>query len=102
MHLELRPSKRGQGGFDFRLCGGHRLAIDADTLGIVGGGGLAQLDDRPIAFVHAAEEAGQPGCRADHDHQDAGGQGIERAGVPDTARMDEVPHRVHHIVGGHA
>ena len=53
---------------------------------VVGGGGEAQPHGGAVLLLAAREEAREPGGPADADRQDAGGEGVEGAGVPDAPR----------------
>src|SRR5450756_1328553 len=52
------------------------------AFGIAGGGGLSQAQQGTIGFIGIQQSHGKFGCLAETDRQQAGGEGIECAGVP--------------------
>ena len=52
------------------------------AFGIAGGGGLSQAQQGAIGFIGIQQSHRKFGCLAEADRQQAGGEGIERAGVP--------------------
>src|SRR5690606_29517859 len=71
-------------------------------LGVVGDGGLAEADGGGVLLVGTHEVGEQPGGATDAEHEDAGGHGVERAGMSDLAGAGETPDPTDDVVAGPA
>lgn len=86
----------GEGG-DFVASGGD-LAVE-----VIGVGGDAEVEGRAVLFVGGEELVAEAGVLfADEHHHDAGGEGIEGAGVADLFDAGEATEEGDEIKGGGA
>ena len=67
-------------------------------VGVVTVGRLAELDRAGIGLVGGHEPLGQLGAAAQHNDEQPGGVGIQRAAVADFLDPKLAPDGVHHIV----
>ena len=92
-------AKSGQHGIDFGLSDLDRMFGGDLAFGIAGGGGLTQAQQGAIGFVGIQQGIGKFGGFAEADRQQAGGQGIERAGVPGLFGLEQAADFLQRSVG---
>jgi diacylglycerol kinase (ATP) len=96
-----RTEKRGEGGFDGgAVRHAHPRPLLQDwcerAFGVVRRGAGAERDLGDIGLGHVLNEFGQSRCPADAEHENAGGQGIEGAGMAELrAAREPAQCRVH-------
>src|SRR5687768_11434645 len=79
------------------------LGLRLRTSGPVAGVGLkTETDDRFIFLFVLVDEPGKPRRFTYEKDHNAGSERIERAGVPDLLRFQDLAHAVHHVVRCHA
>ena len=81
---------------------GHVVGGDDRAVGVERVGLDAEHDLARVALGALADEAQQPGDRADADDEHAGGARVERAGVADAALAEAAPQHADDVVAGHA
>jgi hypothetical protein len=79
--------------------GTGRVAV---TVHVVAVGGLAEFDVALIDLVVRHELLGELGAAPEHDDEQAGGVGVERAAVADFLDAEPAADVVHHVVRGAA
>ena len=94
VRVAAATSDVGQGDLA-HVPGAHRL-----TRCVESGGGRAQHDLGLVLLSQGREEAQRPGDATEADEKDAGGIGIEGAGVPDAALTEEAATTGDDIVRG--
>ena len=90
-----------EGGLEL-LAGevGHGLFLECLAVGVLGIGDDAELHGRGVFLVLGHEQVLDFGCLADDEHEEAGGERIERAAMADLLEMKAIAHVIHDVVGG--
>jgi hypothetical protein len=78
------------------LGGAHHAAGE-----VVGGGADAESSGGQIGLGLSLDEPGQSGCPSNQHHQQPGGEGVKRSGVPGGPDPESAPHLQYHVVRGH-
>jgi hypothetical protein len=81
---------------------GHVVRGDDGAIGVEGVGLDAEHDLARVALVTVADEAHQPGHRADADDEHTGGARVERPGVADAALAEAPAQHADDVVAGDA
>ena len=92
-----------EGGFElFAGEVGHRFLLGDFSVGILRIGDGAELHGGGVFLILGHEQVLDFGRLADDEHEEAGGERVERAAVADFFEMKAVAHVVHDVVGGAA
>jgi len=95
------PGEFGKGGFDGAAFeGGDGPGLKDFAGGVLGIGGFAELEGALVLLVLGHEQILNAGGLADHEHEEAGGDGIERAAVANLALLKASTDEVDNIMGG--
>ena len=93
----------GEGGLDGgTIKGRHRFGLEDFAGGVLGVGGLTQLEGALVLLVLGHEEVLNAGGFADDQHEESGGDGIESAAVTHLALVEAAADEVDNVVGSSA
>jgi len=97
------PGEFGKGGFDGTAFQGRDgPGFEDFSGGVLGIGGFPELEGALVLLVLGHEQILDAGGLADHEHEEAGGDGIERAAVANLALLKASTDKVDNIMGGFA
>ena len=93
----------GEGGLDGRsIQSGNGFGFEDFAGGVLGIGGFAEFEGPLVLFVLGHEQILNPGSFANDEHEESGGNRVERAAVADLALVEAASDKVDDIVGSFA
>ena len=83
------------------MAGGSSGAgLEHFASGVLGIGGFAEFESSLVLLVFGHEQVLDTGGSSDDEHEEAGGDGVERAAVADFSLMEAAADEIDNIVGG--
>ena len=100
--IEL-PGEFLESGLNLSLVqSGHGFGFENFARGVLGVGGLTKFEGALILLVLSHQQVLNAGGPTNHQHEQAGGNGIEGAAMPDFTLTEPAADEVNNVVGGAA